>query len=369
MAPDTVRLGVVGLGGMGRRHADNAAAHGHAVVAGADVSADAREAFADAHGARTYADHEAMLDAVDLDAVVVATPNALHAPAVRAALAVDCHVLCEKPLADSLEAAESVAAAAADSEGSVTVGFNKRFHAGTAVAKAYQRAGRLGDVTDVEADFVRRRGLPGRDSWFHSPELAGGGVVLDVGVHVLHLALWLTDFPAVESVSATTRRTYTPRTEYADPDGFAAAWGEGGDDGGGAGGRPADECVEDGATALVRTEGPTITLDLAWASNRPPRERLRLDGTEAGAEFDLDADAMTLYEADTAGVDHYRTSEVTGEYAPGGWERMTTTFCDAVAAGHAPAVNGLEEALAVQRVLDAVYRSAEAGREVTVRDD
>lgn len=358
MTSDTVRVGVVGLGGMGRRHARNAREDGHDVVAGADVSGTARDAFADAFEAPTFPDHEAMLDAVSLDAVVVTTPNAVHAPAVRTALARDLHVLCEKPLADSLAAAESIAEAAADSDGSVTVGFDKRFHAAPAVATAYRRAGRLGDVTHVEADFVRRRGVPGRDSWFVSRELAGGGVVVDVGVHVLHLALLIAGFPDVETVSAETRQTFLNRESYADPEGFAAEWGEG------SGG---DLDVEDGATAFVRTTGPTIALELAWAANRPHRERLVVDGSEAGVAFDLDADEMTLYEADDAGVDHYRTSDVAGEHDPAGWEAMTRTFLEAVAVGEAPNVNGLEEALAVQRVVDAVYRSAETGAEVNVR--
>ncbi|MFB6218372.1 MAG: Gfo/Idh/MocA family protein, partial [Halobacteriaceae archaeon] len=103
----SLSVGVVGLGGRGQTQARAVDATGHAVAAGADVDSGARERFAEAFDAPTYGDHDALL-AAGVDAVVVTTPNAYHAPASVAALEAGVPVLCEKPLADSLEAAERI---------------------------------------------------------------------------------------------------------------------------------------------------------------------------------------------------------------------------------------------------------------------
>jgi predicted dehydrogenase len=352
------RVGIVGLGGMGTIHAGNLDALGADVVAGADVDPEKREAFEREFGAETVGGHDDLV-ARDLDAVVVTTPNRFHEPAAAAALEAGLDVLVEKPLAHDLDSAERVAEAAAASEGFCMVGFHNRFCPAAQLFKAHQAEGRFGALTHVEASYVRRRGIPGTDSWFTDKDLSGGGALVDIGVHAIDFALYLLGFPEVTEVSGTTRTGFGRRTDYADPDGFAGNWG-------GTGGT---FDVDDSASAFLRTaDGATVTLEVSWAANRAPEDEFVVRGTEAGANLALGGDTLTTYETGTAGLDHYADTDHRGRLDRAGHEAEAAAFLDAVAAGRPPDENTVREGLVVQRVVDAIYRSSESGRAVQPAD-
>jgi predicted dehydrogenase len=353
---DTVRLGVVGLGFMGRTHATNAETFGREVVAGADLVASAREEFGRTYDAATYEAFEAMYDAEDLDAVAVSTPNAFHESAVVAALERDYDVFCEKPLASGLESAERIAAAAADSEGFCMVNFHNRVSTAAEVFKDYQAEGFFGEITHVDANYVRRRGIPGVGSWFTNRELSGGGAVVDIGVHAIDFALYLMGYPEVEEVFATTRTEFGHRDDYVDP----GDWYD-----------ETDEAVfdvEDSATAMICcADDRTIALEVTWAANQAETNDFVVRGTEAGAELELGGEELTLYKAGKQGTDHLLDSTLAGgELDRTGWEGSDERFLEAVEAGEAPELNTVEQGLTVQRVIDAIYRSAEEGTSVSL---
>ncbi|OVE86382.1 Gfo/Idh/MocA family protein [Natronolimnobius baerhuensis] len=356
MRSKTVRLGVVGLGFMGQTHATNATELGHEVVAGADIVPETREKFAQSYGATTYEDFASMYDGEDLDAVAVSTPNAFHEDAVVAALERGYDVLCEKPLANDLASAERIAAAASASDGFCMVNFHNRVSTATEVFKEYQRAGHFGDITHVDANYVRRRGIPGVGSWFTEKELSGGGAVVDIGVHAIDFALYLMDYPAVEDVFAVTRTEFGHRDDYVDP----GDWYDETDD--------AVFDVEDSATAMIRcADDRTISLEVTWAANQPDTQAFVARGTEAGAALDLGGEELTMFQSGTQGTDH--TLDVTladGALERTGWAGSDERFLEAVAAGEAPELNTVEQGLTVQRVIDAIYRSAEAGESVAL---
>ncbi|WP_394338052.1 Gfo/Idh/MocA family protein, partial [Halorubrum lacusprofundi] len=114
-------------------------------------------------------------------------------------------VLWEKPLAHTVESAERIAEAARDAEGFCMIGFNNRFAEPVQVLKGYQEEGRFGETTHVEANYVRRRGVPGRGSWFTSEAVAGGGAPIVSVVPPVDLALDFLDHPHVLAVSGETR--------------------------------------------------------------------------------------------------------------------------------------------------------------------
>lgn len=357
--PTDLQVGVVGLGGMGNVHANNAEDVDATVVAGADVVPDSRAAFAETFDAATYEDHEAMYEAEDLDAVFVTTPNKFHAPAAVGALDRDVSVLCEKPLANTLANAADIVAAAEASDGFAMVGFHNRFSTAGELFVAKREAGYFGELSYVNANYIRRRGIPGVGSWFTNKELSGGGALIDIGVHALDFSLYLLDFPEIVEVSGVARSMYGGRPDYADPDDWAGNWETG----------EATFDVDDSVTALIRcADGQTVSLDAAWASEGETDNSVTVWGTDGGAAMALGGGSIDLYSTGRAAVDHYVDTTLEGNLDPSGHRAQDERFLRGVAAGEAPDRNTVEQAYVVQQVIDAIYRSSESGRAVSLAD-
>ncbi len=343
-----VAVGIVGLGGIGHHHASRLVERGAELVGGMDIDADARRRFHEEFGVHAYEDETDLYD--DCDAVLITTPNRFHEEYAISALEAGLDVLLEKPLAHSLESAERIAAAAAEADGFCMVGFNNRFANPVQVIKHYQDGGRFGKTTHVEANYVRRRGIPGRGSWFTSDHVAGGGALIDIGVHAIDLALYFLDHPEIVEVSGETRSEFGGRDDYA----FVHMWGN--DDNG-----PEGFDVDDSASAFIRgADGRTVSLEVAWATNRPTNDEFIVRGTDAGATFDRGNDELTIHEADRGG-DHHLADTTVETRESDSHAAEQEVFLDAVAAGEAPTINTIDEALSVQRVIDAIYRSSEEG--------
>ncbi len=347
---EPVRVGIVGLGNIGHYHADRLLELQADLVGGMDIKPEARRRFAEKYGVETYEDTAEMF--AEADAVIITTPNRFHEEYTVAALEAGLDVLLEKPLAHTLESAERIAAAARAADGFCMVGFNYRFANPINVIKHYQRSGRFGDVQHIEANYVRRRGIPGRGSWFTSKEVAGGGALIDIGVHAVDLALYFLDFPEVVEVTGVTRSQFGDRDDYA----FVEMWGE---DTGAEGFN-----VDDSASAFIRCDdGKTVSLEVAWATNRPTNDEFIVRGTQAGARFDRDAHELTIYESSKGGTDHLSDTDI--ETQPNDTHKSEQQlFLAAVAAGERPGRNTVDQALAVQRVIDAIYRSSAEGRAI-----
>jgi predicted dehydrogenase len=323
------------------------------LVGGMDISPEARERFAEEVGADTYEDVDELYETAD--AVVIATPNRFHEEYATTALEAGLDVLLEKPLAHTLESAERIAEAADTADGFCMVGFNNRFGNGVEVLKEYQRSGRFGELTHVEANYVRQRGIPGRGSWFTREEVAGGGALIDIGVHAIDLALYFLDFPVVTEVSGITRSEFGDEEDYA----FIEMWGD--DEG-----HEAFD-VDDSASAFLRcADGTSVSLEVAWAANRPTDDEFFLRGTDAGARYDRGAQELTLYEARPDGADHLVESHVETREAET-YRSEKQVFIDGVRAGEHPGYNTVAEALTVQHIIDAIYRSSECGGAVELQ--
>lgn len=353
----SLRIGFIGAGNIAESHAETLQSLGEDVVAVADLDPDARSAFADRFDAAyAYETHEEMIEAAPIDLVVVAVPNAVHADCAVAALEADLDVFVEKPVAHSLSDAERIAAAERDSEGRVAVGFVRAFEPWVEQVRTKVEGGELGDVYDFEAEYVRRRGIPQLGSWFTREEVAGGGAVIDVGVHVIHLALTLLDFPEIETVSATTGGHFGGKDDYT----YLSMWGGGPVDGGAFD-------VDDYARAFVRTaDGTALHFHFAWAVNGPDRHAIRVHGDAAGVSVESEdgGPRATLYSTDDGALTdtEFRLPDESSFAAQ--WEYFTAV----VRGEREHARNTLAEGLAVQRVVDAIYESAEAGREISLGD-
>ncbi|MES3161175.1 MAG: Gfo/Idh/MocA family oxidoreductase [Halorubrum sp.] len=345
-----VAVGIVGLGGIGRHHATRLEDRGANLVGGMDIDAEARREFHETFEVPAYEDESDLYDACE--AVLITTPNRFHEEYATSALDAGLDVLLEKPLAHTVASAAEVATAAAAADGFCMVGFNNRFAEPVQVVKHHQSNGRFGEVTHVEANYIRRRGVPGRGSWFTSEGVAGGGALIDIGVHAIDLALYFLDHPEIVEVSGETRSEFGGRDDYA----YVHMWGE--DTG------PEGFDVDDSASAFIRdADGNTVSLEVAWATNRPTNDEFVIRGTDAGATFDRGAGELTIHEAGVGGGHHLSDAEI--ETRGGDTHAAEIeTFLDAAAAGEPPGINTVDEALSVQRVIDAIYRSSEDGRAI-----
>ncbi len=195
------RLGFLGVGWIGRSRMEAILATG-AVDAAAIVEPSdemAAAALTLAPGAVRYATYEEML-AQNLDGIVIATPSALHADQSIAALESGAALFCQKPLGRNAAEAARVVDAAARADRLLSVDFSYRSTAGMAAIARLVREGALGRVQAVELVFHNAYG-PDKP-WFYDRALSGGGCVMDLGVHLVDLALWTLGFPRVDAVSA-----------------------------------------------------------------------------------------------------------------------------------------------------------------------
>jgi predicted dehydrogenase len=201
VASDRPRLGFLGVGWIGRHRMQAIAASDVAdVVAVADASADAAAQAAEhAPGAAILGSLDAILEA-GVDGVVLATPSALHAAQAVAALERGVAVFCQKPLARTAAETRQVVDAAREADRLLAVDLSYRFTDGMRRVRELVRGGDLGDVYAVDLVFHNAYG-PDKP-WFYDPELSGGGCVIDLGIHLVDLALWTLDFPRLEGVTS-----------------------------------------------------------------------------------------------------------------------------------------------------------------------
>ncbi|MDT0632613.1 Gfo/Idh/MocA family oxidoreductase [Rubrivirga sp. S365] len=195
------RLGFLGVGWIGRNRMEAIVQSGAAeVVAVSDPSSEAVAAAQEAApGAEAAADLDALL-ALDLDGVVIATPSAMHAAQSVAALERGVAVFCQKPLARSAAEARRVVDAARAADRPLGVDLSYRRVAGVPEIRNLVQGGALGSVYAVDLTFHNAYG-PDK-AWFYDAERSGGGCVMDLGVHLVDLALWALDYPDVEAVQS-----------------------------------------------------------------------------------------------------------------------------------------------------------------------
>jgi predicted dehydrogenase len=258
---------VVGAGSIGRRHARNLRGLGCAHVAICDPDAERRHAAAEDASAGLHADVETALAAVAPDVVIVCTPPSSHVAVARAAVAAGAHVLIEKPLSDSMERVDALAAEASAARRVVQVGYNLRFHPGIRQLKAIVEDGDIGGVLLASAEFGQY--LPDWRPWqdyrqsYTARHSLGGGIILD-GSHEIDYVLWLLGAP----------------TELACMAGRVSAL---------------EMDVEDAATILLRMAGgaqASVSLDCV---RRTYTRRCTLIGEAGTASWDYTANEVVVH--------------------------------------------------------------------------
>jgi predicted dehydrogenase len=254
------RIGFLGVGWIGRHRMEAMLATGAVQAAAiADPSPEGLRAAAELAPEAACVDGlEALLDQ-DLDGVVIATPSALHAEQSIRALQRGVAVFCQKPLGRNEAEVRAVVEAARTADLRLGVDLSYRFTQGMRRIRDLVRSGELGRV--FAADLVFHNAYGPDKAWFYDPALSGGGCVMDLGVHLVDLALWVLDFPEVVEVTSSL---------------FA-------------GGEPLDgrrDRVEDYAAAsLELADGAVVTLACSWRlhAGRDAEIAAAFHGTEGGA--------------------------------------------------------------------------------------
>lgn len=194
------RLGFVGLGWIGRARMEALIdAQVADVIAVADVDPVLAEEVAGASDARACESLDGLLEQ-RLDGVVIATPSAMHAVQAMAALEHEKAVFCQKPLARTAAEAAQVVAMAHAHDRLLGVDFSYRCVAGVAALREQVRAGELGELYAIDLTFHNAYG-PDK-AWCYDVSQSGGGCVMDLGVHLIDLAMWMTGRARVEAVDA-----------------------------------------------------------------------------------------------------------------------------------------------------------------------
>lgn len=351
-----LRIGVVGLGWAGETHLKNYLRLPNVeAVALAGLEEPRLRELGQRYGVpNLHRDYVELVARDDLDAVSICAPNHLHAPVAIAALESDKHVLCEKPLARTGVEAEGIVRMAREARRVVHIAFTQRERGDVQVLKRHIMDGNLGRIYHVKATWMRRNGIPGMGSWFTNKEMAGGGPLIDLGVHMIDMALYLMDEPEIASVSCATYAELGPQGRGGRGDAKAII----GD---------AYE-VEDLATAFIRLSGgATLNLEAGWAAYRESSDDfgLTLYGTDGGAEMRVrnygTQDTVRIY-TDVAGVPAVVVPEIEPRE---GHQVVVRRFVETVRSGEWEEQVG-EEGLRRARIIDACYASALEHREVSI---
>ncbi|MFC5453053.1 Gfo/Idh/MocA family protein [Paenibacillus aestuarii] len=345
-----IRIGIIGSGNIGNVHMEVLKQIPDAQIAAVtDVYLPLAEARAKEHQIeKVYATTEQLLADESIEAVIIAVSNEWHAPIAVQALQAGKHVMLEKPMAINLESAKQIVEAERKSGKVLMIPHQLRWESLSMQVKQQVEKGALGHIYHAKAGWVRRKGIPGWGTWFTQMEKSGGGPLIDLGVHMLDLSLYLMGNPRPVSVYGATYAEFGPRKKG------IGTWGTPNWNG--------RYDVEDLATAMIKLDnGATLSLDVSWAAlvetdNQP---YVQLLGSEGGASIRGTKGKLLaeLFERE-ADVDLSIPDQDEGPRV-----RMAKHFLACIREGKQP-ITSVMTGYTNNLILDAIYRSSHTGREV-----
>lgn len=298
-----------------------------------DTDLPKARAIAERFGVKdAFDDIEELLGYEELDALVICTPNHLHEPHILAALSAGLHVLVEKPLAMSAASAQKIVRAAEKTDRVLMVGMNHRYRPDVQIVRGFVQSGELGIIDSVRGSWHVFRPSRAQLGWRQRRELSGGGVMLDLGLSVLDLALWLAGNPTPVSVSASLDLERK------------------------------DKGVEQSGSAFVScSNGASIFLDVTW-HHIGAGERFGV-GLRASKGTAAINPLMVWKELNGVPVDVSPTGSVSRENPfTASYRAEWAHFQAAVNRDAKPP--SLQEHVTLHKVLDAIYRSAAEGKSI-----
>ena len=332
---EKTRVAVIGLGGVAQLiHLPNLMKLNSVdVAAAAEVNKSRLAIVSDKFNIKErYSDYNELLAKSDVEAVIISTPTNTHKEIAIAALKAKKHVLVEKPFARTYAEAKPIVDSAKRNKKKLMVGLNLRYRPDAMLLKSLIKSDEIGVPNYVKAGWVRRQSS--REKWFTKKAESGGGVILDLGILLLDLCLWLLDYPAVQTVSTQSFKTNT-------------------------------KTVEDTSISFIRCKKSSlISLETSWS-----------------LLLDKDQFNVTVYGSKgSASINPFRVFKQLDdkliELSPPKEENPVTlfqksyynelkSFISAVR-GLSPLMSGGEEGLIRMKVIEAMYKSSDQKTEVSI---
>jgi predicted dehydrogenase len=342
------KVGFIGAGAIARTHMKHLKEiPGVELVAATDVIDDNLSRAQKEFGVqRVYKDYMEMLKAEkEIEAVSVCTPNGLHAPNSIAALEAGKHVLVEKPMALSAKEGQKMLDAAKRAGKQLIVAFQHRFSPQSQFVRDYATTEQLGNIMYVRCQALRRRGIP---NWgvFGRKDLQGGGPMIDIGVHIIEAAHYCIGSPRPVSAFGQTW-TYLGNK----PSNVRSAW-------------PNWDyktySVEDMAVGMIRFDtGAMLTIEASFVAHiEKDIFNFQVFGEKGGVNWET---SQVFHD-----VGNYMLNSSAGYVGTWDlWQRKMNHFVSVCRDG-APNESSGEQGLAVQKMLDGIYSSTAAGKEVPI---
>ena len=349
------KVGIIGIGGICKSaHIPQYLADERVeVVAVCDIIEERAQFLKDTYfpNATVYTDYKELLKDESIDSVDICTPNYLHSIIAVAAFQAGKHVFCEKP--DAIDVSEVLKMNEASKKAGKTlmVMRNNRFIDTSTYAKKYIENGKMGDIYCGRAGWIRRRGIPGKGGWFTTKEQSGGGPLIDLGVHMIDLAIWLMGNPTPVAVSGNTFMKFADNDSS---DSVNSDFGDKNENG--------TFDVEDLAMGMIRFDnGAVLQIEFSWASNVKEECRfVELRGTKSGMNWrNGELEFYTEEEGEQLNI------ALPGCNTGHGHANNLKHFYDVVVDGAEP-IFVPQQGIDMIKILCAIYESAKTGREIAL---
>lgn len=268
----------------------------------------------------------------EVRAVDVCTSTDMHKPVAIAALEAGKDVLVEKPIARTAKEAREIVDVAEEYDRKLMVGMNNRFRPDVMVLKSFIESGELGKIFYIKSGWLKQQSSV--SPWHQQKERAGGGVFLDLGIVMLDMALWLLNYPDVQSVSGTTYHQYTKK-------------------------------VEDSAAVFMRlANNVTLTIEVSWTFHREGDFFYTNVFGNNGSAF---INPLRVFKSVAGNLVNLTPAKNETQVAlfKKSYDNELRHFVNA-AKGLVPLVSTGKEAVRRMDVVEAFYRSAEKGKEITL---
>ncbi|HET54941.1 MAG TPA: Gfo/Idh/MocA family oxidoreductase [Ignavibacteria bacterium] len=279
----------------------------------------------------TFTDYKELIEKSEFDAAIIATPTNTHHDIAIDFLKAGKDLLIEKPIALNYEEARRINDTAKKYSCKVMVGMNLRFRPDAMLLKSIINSGELGDIFYIKCGWLRKQSS--EQKWFFKKNEAGGGVILDLGINLLDLSLWLIDFPGIQSVSVQNFHHNTKN-------------------------------VEDSAVGFIRSKnGTVINFDVSWSLHS---ESDGFNLTAFGSEGTAHLNPLNAYRRiDSIQIDLTTPSSGKKDLFKKSYENELKHFIGAIN-GINPILSSSDDALKRMKLVEVLYKSAQQNKEIKI---